>query len=152
MYYELQLNPARPNRNLRTGQYLKGHTPANKGKSWDEYMTKRAQRKCAKGWKNLDKYRPKTRPDNAGRCRKKCVAVTDDGKFRIFDYMGAAAQWVGGSRENVRRCCKSNQSMRQLHNPKGKLTNKINTDHKYLGHRFYYFDDPTWWTKTKTNL
>jgi hypothetical protein len=79
------------------------------------------------------------------------VAVTDDGKFRIFDYIGAAAQWVGGTRENVRRCCKSNLALTPLHDTKGRLTSKINTDHKYLGHRFYYYDDPIWWTKIESN-
>ena len=67
--------------------------------NWDEMMPKQSQRQCAKGWKNLQKYRPKTRPDTAGRSKKKVVAVTDDGKFRIFDYIGDAALWAGGGRE-----------------------------------------------------
>lgn len=152
--FELYLPPVKPTRNKRTGQFLKGHEPHNKGKRWSEYMTKRMQKRAAKGWKNLEKYRPTERPDTAGRCRKKVVAVTDDGKFKIFDYLIPAAQWVGGSRENVGRCCRQNQSRAvskhdwRSGQPKG--ADRVNTDHKYNGIRFYFFDDPIWWDKVET--
>ena len=76
-YGELTLPPIRPKYNLKNGRFLKGHVPANKGKPWSLWMSKRGRRRAAKGWKNLDKYRPRTRPDNAGRCRKKVIAVMD---------------------------------------------------------------------------
>ena len=153
--FELYLPPIKPQYNRKTGQFLKGHEPHNKGKKWSEYMTKRMQKRAAKGWKNLAKYRPKERPDTAGRCRKKVVAVTDEGQFRIFEYLGPAAVWVGGSRENVGRCCRCNASRKvSKHDwrpgqPKG--ADRVNTDHKYLGIRFYFFDDPIWWEKVPSN-
>lgn len=150
--YELYIPAPRPTHNLITGQFLKGHTPHNKGKHWDEYMTARGKRHAAKGWKNLQTHRPKHRPDTAGRCRKKVVAITDDGKFRIFDYITPAAEWVGGSRENVGRCCRYNQSRQALHDTKGRQINRINTDHRYKGIRFYFYDDPVWWNKVKTTF
>lgn len=149
MSYELYIESPKPTHNRKTGHFLKGHTPANKGKKWSEYMSKRSQKRAAKGWKNLEKYRPQNRPDNAGRCRKKCVAVLDDGRWRPFDYIGAAAEWIGGERTNVRRCCMLNGSSTILR--KGAHKGTINNDHKYLGVRFYYFDDDIWTTKVNDN-
>lgn len=151
MALELYLPPVNPLVSKKTGQFLRGHVPANKGKKWDEYLSKRAQRRSAKGWKNLETHRPKERPDTAGRCRKKTVVVTDDGKFKIFTYLKEAAEWIGGSRENVGRCCRSNMSKKVCKHdwrqgqPKG--ASRVNTDHKYKGYRFYFFDDPCWWDK-----
>ena len=143
-YGELYLPPEVPKRNAVTGRFMKGHVPANKGKKWSEYMSKRAQNRAAKGWKNLDKYRPKTRADNAGRSRKQVIAVMDDGSWKVFSYLGSAGSWVGGSRENVSRCCRCNAARH-----KNKKTGAINTDHKYLGIRFYFEDDDIWTTKIK---
>ena len=149
--FELHLPPKRPKYNIHNGQFLKGHEPHNKGKKWDDYMSKRGQRRAAKGWKNLEKYRPKERPDTAGRCRKKVVGVTDDGKFRIFPRLQDAAEWCGGSRENVGRCCRHNQSRKECKHDwrpgQCKGANVVNTDHKYMGIRFYYYSDPIWWYK-----
>lgn len=153
--YELYL-PEKPTRNTRTGRFLPGHEPHNKGvQGWQKTLPKRTKRRIAKGWANVSKYRPKNRPDNAGRCRKRVVAVTDEGKFRIFDYLGAAAVWVGGNRENVGRCCRLNMSKRVCKHdwrqgqPKG--ADRVNTDHKYKGIRFYFYDDPAWWDKVPNN-
>lgn len=51
---ELYIPRERPKYNPANGQFLKGTEPFNKGKKWDEYMGKRAQRRAMKGWKNLD--------------------------------------------------------------------------------------------------
>ena len=141
-YGELTLPPIRPKYNLKNGRFLKGHVPTNKGKPWSLWMSKRGQRRSAKGWKNLDKYRPTTRPDNAGRCRKKVIAVMDDGTWCVLPYIGAAGEWIGGNRENVRRCCQCNQERHV-----NRKTGKVNTDHKYKGVRFYYERDNIWTTK-----
>lgn len=140
---ELYLPPIATGHSKSTGRFLKGHVPANKGKHWSEYMSKRAQRRAAKGWSNLEKYRPKTRPDLAGRCKKKVVAVTDDG-FRIFDYSVDAATWCRGDRANVNRCCRLNAERHV-----NRKTGKVNTDHAYCGARFYFYDDPIMWEKIK---
>ena len=147
-YGELTLPPVWTGINKQNGQFLKGHVPANKGKKWSEYMGKRAMKRAMKGWKNLDLHRNKNgRADTAGRCRKPVIAVTDDGDFRYFSYLDAAAQWCGGSRENVGRCCRLNHSQRPLNDTHGRPTANVNTDHKYMGIRFYFDSDNVWTTK-----
>lgn len=143
-YGELNLGMERPQRNALTGRFLPGHEPANKGKKWSEYMSKRAQKRADKGWKNLEKYRPKTRPDNAGRSRKQVIAVMDDGAWLYFASVSSAAAWIGRRQEIVGRCCRLNQSRRV-----NRFTGKVNTDHRYLGVRFYFEDDDIWTTKIK---
>jgi len=120
--------------NPKNGQFMKGHEPKNKGRKWDEWASKKSQRKMRKGWKNLDKYRNcNGRADTAGRCRKEVVAVRNNGEYHIFDYVGAAAEWLGGSRENVGRCCRENQSRREKKHDWApgfsKGTSRVNTDH-----------------------
>lgn len=144
-YGELYLPPEMPKRNAVNGRFLKGHIPANKGKKWEEYMGKRAMKRAMRGWKNLDKFRPKERPDNAGRCRKQVIAVTDDGTWRWFSHIGSAADFFNGIRENVGRCCRLNQSRR-----KNKKTGAVNTDHTYKGVRFYFEENSTWVDKIKS--
>ncbi|MBR6250718.1 MAG: hypothetical protein IKR17_05940 [Bacteroidales bacterium] len=116
--------------------------PFNKGKKWNEWMSKRGQRKVAKGWKNLEKYRPTSRPDNAGRCRKKVIAIADNGRWCCFDYFGEAAERMKCNRENIRRCCQCNQARHV-----DKRNGKVNTDHKYKGFRWYYETDNIWTSK-----
>lgn len=131
----------------RNGRFMKGHEPHNKGKKIDEWMSKKGQRNSRKGWKNLDKHRPTERPDTAGRCRRKVVAVRNNGKYRIFDFIGAAADWLGGSRENIGRCCRNNQERHV-----NQKTGKVNTDHQYKGIRWYYATDPIWQEKIGHNI
>ncbi len=152
MSAELYLQPENHGVNRVTGRYMKGHVPSNKGKQWDEWMPKKSQAKAAMGWKNADLHRPTVRPDTAERCRKQVVAVTDDGQFRVFNYLGAAAKWIGGSRENIGRCCRENASQKPLSRPwskrNGKGTDKQpNTDHRYMGVRWYFESDNIWTTK-----
>ena len=153
-YGELTLSPVWAGVNRTNGQFLKGHVPANKGKKWSDYMGKRAQKRAAKGWENLAKYRNiNGRADTAGRSRKQVVAVLDDGSWLLFPYIGPAAEWVGGSRENVGRCCRMNQSKKVCKHdwrqgqPKG--ASRVNTDHRYMGIRFYFETDNVWTTKIK---
>ena len=153
-YGELRLPPERKPYNPTNGQFLKGHEPANKGKPWSKWMTKRGQRKARKGWKNLELHRPKQRPDTAGRCRKQVIAVMDDGSWLLFPYLGAAAIWLGeGNRENIGRCCRCNASRKvckhdwRPNQPKG--ASRVNTDHKYQGIRWYFESDSIWTTKIK---
>lgn len=129
--------------NPRNGRFMKGHEPHNKGKKWEEYLPKKSQRRMKKGWKNLDKYRNcNGRPDTAGRSRKMVVAVRNNGKYHIFDFVGAAAEWLGGRRENIGRCCRNNQERHV-----NQKTGKVNTDHQYKGIRWYFASDPVWQEK-----
>lgn len=149
-YGELTLPPVWTGINKQTGRFLKGHVPANKGKKWSEYMGKRAQKRAMKGWKNLDLHRNKNgRAETAGRLRKQVVAVMDDSSWLVFPCIVSAAEWVGGSRENVGRCCRCNQTKKVLNNTHGKPTSRVNTDHRYMGIRFYFETDNVWTTKIR---
>ena len=59
------------------------------------------------------------------------------------------ALWCGGSRENVGRCCRDNASRKVCKHSwrpgqkKGSTT--INTDHRYMGIRFYFEADREIW-------
>lgn len=150
-YGELTLPPVWTGINKQNGRFLKGHVPANKGKKWADYMGKRAMKRAAKGWANVISHRPKSRPDTAGRCRKQVIAVMDDGRWFHFAYLGDAAKWVGGSRENVGRCCRCNQEKKVCKHDwrpgQSKGSSRVNTDHKYMGIRFYFESDNVWTTK-----
>ena len=154
-YGELYIAPVWTGVNKQTGRFLKGHVPANKGKKWSDYMGKRAMKRAAKGWKNLDLHRNKNgRPDTAGRFRKQVVAVMDDGSWLVFPYVGAAAEWLGNcNRENIGRCCRCNESKKvckhdwRPNQPKG--ASRVNTDHKYMGIRWYFETDNVWTEKIK---
>jgi hypothetical protein len=155
-YGELTLAPDWTGVNKHTVRYLKGHEPHNKGKKWSDYMGKRAQKRAMKGWKNLDLHRNKNgRPDTAGRCRKQVVAVMDDGRWLVFPYVGAAAQWLGNcNRENISRCCRFNESKKVCKHDwrpnQSKGASRVNTDHRYMGIRFYFESDNVWTTKIKS--
>ncbi len=145
--YELSLPPRRVFRNAKNGRFLKGHVPANKGKKWSEYLSKRQQKRCAKGWANLEKHR--IRPDNCGRPKKAVIALMDDGTWKYFQSVGSASESLGIGRFNIGRCCRLNRTRRKLNDAKGRPTDKVNTDHKYMGIRFYFESDNTWIEKIK---
>lgn len=134
-YGELHLSPVWKGRDFKTGRFLKGHTPANKGKKWNEFMGKRAQKRSAKGWKNVQLFRCKGGGPNSGRPKKAVIAIMDNGEWKIFSYSVPAAEFVNGSRFNVVRCCRQN------------ACHGINTDHRYKGIRFYFDTDDNWITK-----
>lgn len=142
-YGELYLEPLRTYRNPTNGRFLKGHVPANKGKKWSEFKSKKSQRRSALGWKNLELHRNKGGGPNSGRPKKPVIALTDEGDFVYFSYVDAAAKWCNGSRHNVARCCRQNEAK-----PVGKR-GIINTDHKYFGYRFYFESNNVWLEKIK---
>lgn len=160
MSTELYIPPIprpKPTTDPKTGRFLPGHVPANKGKTWDEFMSKRGQRKSAKGWKNIDEHRSENGKKYGGRNRKPIVAITDDGKLRVFKDSYLAEMWLkkhtgkSCNRENIGRCCRYNASRKVCKHSwrpgqkKGSTT--INTDHRYMGIRFYFESDKTWYSK-----
>lgn len=152
--YELQLEPVRLDRNPINGRFLKNHTPHNKGKTWDECMSKRSQRRCRKGWKNLLKRKNRKKAlvkseGKRGRKKRKVIAVFEDGRFTYFESLSDAAKITGNRCPNIRRCCTLNKERKTLYNRHGNLTGKVNTDHHCKGIRFYCEDDPIWMTKIK---
>jgi hypothetical protein len=83
---------------------MKGNVPFNKGKCWDGYMTKAAQRKSARGWANLDKFGRKEAC--AGLNRRPVVALTDGGLFLgRFESAVEAAHCIGTQQRNINKCC-----------------------------------------------
>ena len=163
-YGELRLPPVVTHVNKQTGRYMKGHVPANKGKKWSEWMSKRGARRSAKGWANIDKFRCKGNPEWAERKKRKVVAVRDDGTWSVFGCILDAAAWmeqvvgVKCCRENIGRCCRENASKRvktrawcsRGHGVKGVTKSEgslVNTDHRYRGIRWYYENDDVWTTK-----
>lgn len=136
--YELRVSDKPLQRNPLNGRFLKGHTPANKGKKWSEYMSKRAQRRARKGWKNLELHRPRGGP---GRPDKPVIAVNDTGKWLYFPSVAEVGRQMGIRKENILRCCRYNQARKQGHN------GNVNTNHKYKGIRFYFESDPVWTEK-----
>lgn len=142
--WELKMAPERKNRNPVNGRFVKGCTPYNKGKKWDEYMSKREQKKRLE---HLHRFNG--RCPGSGRPKISVVAVNDHGRYLFFDSIIEASQWVGVRHENVRQCCCMNRDRKLLRTTSGKLTNKVNTDHKLKGIRFYFKSDPTWMEKIK---
>lgn len=136
---------------------MKGFVPHNKGKRWPEYVSEESQRRMARGWKNLDEHRTENGKKYGGRNRRPIVAVTDDGKFHVFKSAYSAAEWLkkntGKSccRENICRCCRENASLKVCKHSwrpgQKKGSSTINTDHKYMGVRWYYECDTIWYSK-----
>ena len=140
-YGEMHLSPVWKGRDFTTGRYLKGHIPANKGKTWNETMGKRAQKRAAKGWKNLELHRCKGGGPNSGKPKKQVVVLSDEGKFAVFPSVKATAVYYGIKWENIARCCRQNQCGTICRN------GEVNTDHKYKGFRFYFEGDSVWLKK-----
>lgn len=133
--YTLHLSPTASTRDRTNGRYLPGHPAFNKGRPWSEWMPKRAQKRCAQGWKNLERWRNKNgRAEGCGKPKHPVIAITPSG-WHYFPSTAHAARAVGGHDANIRRCCRQNA----LH--------ADNTDHQYLGIRFYYEDDEIWMKK-----
>lgn len=113
----------RPQYNLLNGQFLKGHTPDNKGKKWDEWMPKRAQKRILK---NLDRVRPKGgNPNLPGSNRKRVVMVTPKGNWAVFESATDAAKKMNLIRRNISHCCEGKR--------------------KRCGGRWWYFADDDRW-------
>lgn len=141
--YELRVPDKPLQRNPLNGRFLKGHTPANKGKKWDEYMSRRGQRRSRHaGCQNLELHRHRGGP---GRPDKPVIAVNDTGKWLYFPSVAEAGRLLGIRKENIWRCCRENECGTKNH--KG----KVNTDHKYKGVRFYFESDQKWTEKICQN-
>lgn len=135
----------------RKGRFKKGHVPYNKGKKWDDYLPKEMQTKYLKHLKRVQfkKGHPSYRPETAGRPKKKVIAVYDDGRFVVIPSIKKAADLMGVTSDSIYYTCKRNRARKMLRNPHGKPLNKINTDYRTRGIRFYFEDDPIWMTKIK---
>ena len=110
--FELYLPPIKPQYNRKTGQFLKGHEPHNKGKSWEEWMSKRGRRKASKGWKNLQLHPARNHPRLIEMQKKKLVAVTDDSSLiRLWNLFPFQIQVMKSSARMVPICVSNASSL-----------------------------------------
>ena len=116
----------KPQRNFRTGQFLKGHTPFNKGKSWDEWMDGRKQRKV----KRIAKLNLRPNMDIGGWNKKKCVGVNEEGRYKVYASLTIAAESTGALRENIKQTCQGKRK-------------------RAAGIYWYYADDDGWIDKVR---
>ena len=144
--YELNFTEIpQTDRNLKTGRFLKGMTPHNKGKKWADFMDGQKQKKVMRiALQNLETARRLGHCGKAGgRNKKPIIAVLDNGEWLMFPESKAAAAWCGGLRESICRCCRENERTTLT---KG---GKVNDNHKYLGVRWYFDSDDKWTLKIK---
>ena len=143
--YELTFTDIpKTDRNLKTGRFIKGMTPHNKGKKWSEWMDGRKQKRVKKqALANLDKGRRTKGRLYGGRPKRKVIAVTDEGEFFVFAHAKKAVEWSGGRPDNIRRCCRENETTTLT------KSKKVNDEHKYLGFRWYFESDDKWTNKIR---
>jgi hypothetical protein len=114
--------------NKQNGRFLKGNVPANKGRSWSEWMPKKAQKKILA---NLDRVRPKGgNPIIPGYNRKKVVMVTPKGNCVVFESATEAARLLNLQRRNISHCCEGKR-------------------HRCGGRWWFFFDDDRWTVQLK---
>ena len=149
--YELRLEPIRVERNPVSEQPRKQRTSPRKGKTWDDFMSKESQDRCAKGWNNLNIYRKgafKNSRGKSGMPGRQVVAVFDDGRFEKFESIKQAGRFAEVRYSCVSVCCTRNLERKEFKRKKGTSC----TDHRCMGIRFYYEDDPIWTTKISGSL
>lgn len=156
---ELNLGIERPQRQSN-GRFLPGHKSPIKGIPRTTWMSEEkdmrlreigAKRFCELG-----------RSENSGRPKRKVVLVTDDGRFCVFPSVAEGARKIGNAlAANVGKCCRKNASRRvktrtwmgsRVKGDKGVSKAEgslVNTDHKYVGFRWYFEDDDIWTTKIR---
>lgn len=97
---ELYIEPIRPKFNPKTGRFLKGNVPHNKGKKWNDYMDMRKARKVKRiGMLNL-----RGRSDIGGWNKKQVIGIKN-GRFSVFESATKAANLLQIERRNISHCC-----------------------------------------------
>lgn len=138
-YGELRLAPQPVSRNVK-GQFTKGHKPYNKGKKWEDYMSKRQlERARRSACKNIARARL-MRVNYPGRPTKKIIAVDERGQWTCFESIKDASLKLDIDKSNISRCAGLNL--------KAEREGLINTDHHCYGIRFYYESSLLWFQKT----
>ncbi len=97
---ELYLPPPPAIKNKQTGHFLKGHTPHNKGKKWDEFLSKEHQKQALK---NLSR---KGNPNLAGWNKKEVIAIKNGKIFGVFKSANDAGRKLNLIASNIRLCCR----------------------------------------------
>lgn len=139
-YGELYLPPERPQKDAKTGRFLPGIVPHNKGKSWGEWMDGRKHNRVRRiAMRNLQlhphHFKKGEKPVN---CRK-VVGVFDDGRWVVYPDAVEASKCNGGNPANIRRTCRWNRD-----GVVNKRNGNVRHDYKCNGVVYYYEDDDTW--------
>lgn len=98
---ELHIPPKRIYRNPINGQFLKGLTPHNKGKKWEDYMDMRK----AKRIKRIAVANLKHNMNIGGWNAKQIVAIKDNKLFAVYASSNDAERKTGVCARNIRSCC-----------------------------------------------
>lgn len=98
---ELYIPPKRIYRNLVNGRFLKGLTPHNKGKKWEDYMDMRK----AKRIKRIALSNLKPNMNIGGWNSKQIVAIKDNQLFGVYKSSNDAERKTGVCARNIRSCC-----------------------------------------------
>jgi hypothetical protein len=140
--YELHTGePVRVNRRDEKGRFAKGHKPFNKGKNWDEYLSPEKQRKVKEiGVKNLRPLPKGVEAHNA----LPIISIDAENRMLRHKSITHAAKFFGICRENIGRCARQNSAMIP-----NKKTGKVNTNHRYMGIRFYLEDAVHLWSNAR---
>lgn len=125
------------------GRFKKGHVPFCKGRNWSEWMPKEHWEKVkAIGLKNLNH---KKEPRGYATFTKPVIAIDADGRMTRHNSIKDAALHFHCSQFNLGRCCRFNHRGAE---PTG-TWKKVNTDHTYMGIRFYFEDDVQLWSNAR---
>lgn len=98
---ELYIEPERIQRNPINGRFLKGLTPHNKGKSWNEWMDGRKAKRVKRiAMKNL-----KPNMNIGGWNKKAVIAENEEGVTAWFESSIDAEKKTGICARNIRSVC-----------------------------------------------
>ena len=141
--YELRTGYQPRRQHESNGRFAKGSVPFNKGRKWSEWMREDMQAKVkAIGVKNLTH---RAKKGDAGTCHKPVIAIDPEGRMSRHIDIKSASEHFHIGRENIGRCCRYNRKGLE---PTG-TWKRINTNHKYMGIRFYYEDDVHIWSNAR---
>ena len=97
----LYIPPKRIYRNPTNGQFLKGITPHNKGKKWEDYMDMRKAKKV----KRIAISNLKPNMNLGGWNAKPVVAIKDNELVAVYGSSVEAEKNTGICARNIRSCC-----------------------------------------------
>lgn len=98
---ELYIEPERPQRHLLNGQFLKGHTPHNKGTKM-KYKSRKSKKRSVV---NLIKGRGAHHKTGAGMNKKGVVIIKDRKFISAYNSVRNAAKWLNITPSHVSACC-----------------------------------------------
>ena len=102
IFMEVYIEQIRPQRNYKTGQFLKGHEPFNKGKKWSDYMDMRKAKRIIR----IAKQNLRGRSDIGGWNKKQIIAFKNGEFAGVFKSSLEAGQALDLFPELIRKVCR----------------------------------------------